>query len=100
MTFLHEEFDEETGEFLHTTFAVVDEDDTAYFGKLNYLKHDITFERLTSALAPIPDDDLFSEWTPSDVKLTKAPDTLPPNIYIKRPTFFYTMYSKNITSST
>ncbi|KAF2245859.1 kinase-like protein [Trematosphaeria pertusa] len=64
LTFLHEEFDEETGEFRHTTFAVVDEDDTAFFGKSNHPKHDITFEQLTSALAPIPDDDLFPEWMP------------------------------------
>ncbi|KAH7401400.1 kinase-like domain-containing protein [Pyrenochaeta sp. MPI-SDFR-AT-0127] len=86
LTFFHEEFDDGTGEFRYSTFAVVGEDDTVYFGKSNHLKHDIAFEQLTSALAPIPDDDLFPEWTPSDVKLTEAPDTLPPNIYIKRPT--------------
>lgn len=85
LTFLDEEFDEETGKFQDTTFAVVDEDDSAYFGKLNRPKNDITFEQLTSALAAIPDDDLFPEWTSLDVELTKAPDTLPPSIYIKRP---------------
>lgn len=85
LIFLHEEFDEETGEVLHTTFAFVDEDDTAYFGKSNRSKHDITLEELTSVLAPIPDMGLFPEWTSSDMELTKAPDTLPPNIYIMRP---------------
>lgn len=85
LTLVDEEVDDETGEVRHTTFAVVDEDDTAYFGKSNHPKGNITFEQLTSALAPIPDDDIFPEWMPSDVELTRAQDTLPLNIYIKRP---------------
>lgn len=85
LAFFHEEVDDVTGEFRYITFAVVDEDDTAYFGKLNHAKDDITFVQLTSALAPIPDDDIFPEWVPRDVELTRAQDTLPPNMYIKRP---------------
>lgn len=64
---------------------MVDEDDIAYFGKSNHPKNNINFEQLTSALAPIPDDDIFPEWMPSDVELTWAQDTLPPSVYIKRP---------------
>ncbi|KAJ4296476.1 hypothetical protein N0V90_006521 [Kalmusia sp. IMI 367209] len=68
------------------TRIVVDKDDTAYFGKSNHPKHDNLFEQFISALARIPNDDLSPEWTPSNVELTKAPDTLPLNIYIKHPT--------------
>lgn len=85
LAFLHEEFDEETGKFQHTTFAAVDKDDIVYFGKLSQLKQDITFEQITFALNPVPDSDLFPEWSPSEAALTKAPDELPPNVYIKRP---------------
>ncbi|KAL2375496.1 serine/threonine protein kinase [Blastomyces gilchristii SLH14081] len=84
LTFFHEEVDE-TGEFRHTTFAVLDEDDTAYFGKLNLPKHNITFLQLTSALAPISGNDLFPEWAPCNMELTQAQEPLPPNTYIKRP---------------
>lgn len=82
LTIFEEDFDQETGAFQHTTFAVIDEDDIAYFGTLNYRKHDITLEQLTSALTPISDHDFFPPW---DEKLTRAPDALPPNIYVKRP---------------
>jgi serine/threonine protein kinase len=85
LTFVHEEFDEETGKFQHTTFAAVDNDDIAYFGKLNQLKRDVTFEQINSGLTPIPDGDLYPEWPHSNMALTTAPDELPPNIYIKRP---------------
>lgn len=85
LNFFHEEVDDETGEFRHTTFAVFDEDDIAYFGKSDHPKCSIDFEQLKSALAAIPDDDLFPEWAPSNAELTQAQDTLPPNLYIKRP---------------
>ena len=85
LTFFHEEVDEVTGEFQNITFAVVDEDDTAYFGKSNHPKSNINLKQLTSALTPIPDDDIFPQWMPSSVELTRAQNTPPPNIYIKRP---------------
>ncbi|RMZ74315.1 kinase-like domain [Pyrenophora seminiperda CCB06] len=85
LTFFEEDFDQETGAFRHTTFAVIDEDGTAYFGTLNHRKRDITLEQLLSALAPISDHDFFPEWSPWNEKLTRALDALPPNIYVKRP---------------
>ncbi|KAL6866463.1 hypothetical protein ACO1O0_002574 [Amphichorda felina] len=84
LTFFHEEVDQ-TGEFQHTTFAVVDEDDTAYFGKSNHPKRNLTFQQIASALTPIPDNDIFPEWVPYSAELTEAPDTFPPITYIKRP---------------
>jgi len=87
LAFFYEEVDE-AGEFQYATFAVVDEDDTAYFGKLNHPKHSITFEQLTSALTPIPDEGIFPEWAPSSVILTRAQDTLPANTYVKHPNLY------------
>ncbi|KAI3390255.1 hypothetical protein diail_10856 [Diaporthe ilicicola] len=84
LAFFHEEVDGETGEFKHSTFALVDEDDVAYFGKTNYPRHNVTFEELTSALVPIPDNTLFPEWALHRGNLTLAQDTAI-DIYIKRP---------------
>ncbi|OAX79910.1 serine/threonine protein kinase [Emergomyces africanus] len=81
LAFFHEEVDE-TGEFQHTTFAVINEDDSAYFGKLNLLKRNITFLQLTSTLTPISGNDIFP---PYNMELTQAQEPLPPNTYIKRP---------------
>ncbi|KAH6700696.1 kinase-like domain-containing protein [Leptodontidium sp. MPI-SDFR-AT-0119] len=84
LALLSEEFDTETSEFRYTMFAVVD-DDAVYFGQLNIPKLEISFQQLTSALSPIPDEDIFPEWPHSGVTLTQAPEVLPANIYIKRP---------------
>lgn len=83
LAFFHEEVDGETGEFKHSTFALVDKDDVAYFGKTNHLRHNVTFEQLTSTLVPIPDNTLFPEWALYRGKLTLAQDTVI-DIYIKR----------------
>jgi len=85
LAFLREDFHQETGGFRRTAFAVVAEDDTAYFGRSLHRKQDLTFEELKFALAPIPDEAIFPEWAPSDVELTRAPDTLPLDTFIKRP---------------
>ncbi|EXU94875.1 protein kinase [Metarhizium robertsii] len=73
LAFFDEEVDDETGQFRHTSFAAFDAHDNAYFGKLNQTKSDITFSQLSmGALSCL-------------VELTKAPDTLPPNTYVKHP---------------
>lgn len=56
-----------------------------YFGQLNIPKVEISFQQLSSALSPIPDYDIFPAWPPADVQLTQAPDTVPADVYIKRP---------------
>ncbi|KAF1916940.1 hypothetical protein BDU57DRAFT_539169 [Ampelomyces quisqualis] len=85
LNLFEENFDLTTGAFRYTIFTFIDEDDIAYFGTLNHRKHDITLEQLTFALIPISDQYLFPEWSPRNEQLTRAPDALPPNIYIKRP---------------
>ena len=85
LTFYHEVVDDKTGDFQHTTFAMVDEDDTAYFGKSSQPRRNLTFTELTSALVPISDDEVFPRWEPYRAVLTQAQDTLLSDTYIKRP---------------
>lgn len=85
LAFFDEEHDDETGDFRHTSFAAFDTGDNAYFGTLNEPKSKITFAQLTSALSPIPDNELFPEWAPHDAKLTKVQDIALPSTYIKHP---------------
>ncbi|KAI0408043.1 kinase-like domain-containing protein [Xylaria palmicola] len=64
-------------------FATV-EDDTIYYGQLNKPKANILFEDATNSLAQIPDEEIFPRW-PQHITLTKAPEKLPPNVFVKRP---------------
>lgn len=84
LAFFHEEVDGETGGFKHSTLALVDEDDVAYFGKTNCPRDNVTFAQLTSAHVPIADNSLFPEWALHHGNLTLAQDT-GIDIYIKRP---------------
>ncbi|OAA34215.1 Protein kinase-like domain protein [Metarhizium rileyi] len=96
LAFFDEEVDDETGQFRHTSFAAFDADDNAYFGKLNETKSNISFLQLSFALAPISDNALFPEWALYNVELTKAPDTLPPNTYVKHPNLaFYEIFKEH-----
>ncbi|KAL2023336.1 hypothetical protein VTK56DRAFT_3074 [Thermocarpiscus australiensis] len=87
LTELWESFDH--GEFLATEFAVIEDDDTVYYGRLNMPKLKITSEQFTSALRQIPDEHLFPE-LPGDANITVAPDDLDKSkYYIKRPRLVY-----------
>lgn len=83
LAFFQEDVDE-ASDIPYTTFAVVDEHDSAYFGKLDHPISDITLNQLTSALTPIPDDDIFPVWT-LGTGLTQAQETSQAATYIKRP---------------
>ena len=80
-----ETVDPETSTFQHTTFGLVDEDDVAYFGKLYTPKSNIDFPQLTSALVPIPDEDIYPEWMPRNAKLTQTQETFSSDRFTKRP---------------
>lgn len=90
-----EDIDPETGEFLCTSFAVA-ADDIVYTGQLNTRKTDITLQQITAALNPIPDEVIFPKYpTSPDAPLTRAPEILPDNVYIKRPALStYNIYKK------
>ncbi|KAK3185291.1 hypothetical protein K4F52_005991 [Lecanicillium sp. MT-2017a] len=77
-----EEIDEDTGEFQYTMFAAV-EDDMMYYGQLNKPKAAISLQHATSVLSQIPDEEIFPRW-PQRLALTKAPEELPSNVFIKR----------------
>ncbi|POR35871.1 Serine/threonine protein kinase [Tolypocladium paradoxum] len=84
LLWVSEEVDEDTGDFRYTMFATV-EDDMIYYGQLNKPKADISFQDATDCLAPIPDEEIFPRWPPQGLTLTKAPEELPPNVFVKRP---------------
>ncbi|KAF4983607.1 hypothetical protein FZEAL_1016 [Fusarium zealandicum] len=83
LLWVSEEVDEDTGDFKYTMFATV-EDDMIYYGQLNKPKVYISFQDLTDSLTRIPDEQIFPRW-PQDLTLTKAPEELPPDVFVKRP---------------
>ncbi|KAH7268714.1 kinase-like domain-containing protein [Fusarium solani] len=83
LLWVSEEIDEDTGDFQYTMFATV-EDDMIYYGQLNKPKADILFQHATDSLARIPDEEIFPRW-PQGLTLTKAPEELPPDVFVKRP---------------
>lgn len=92
---LCEAFDKATRDFLYTTFAVIDDDDVVYFCQLDISKLKISFEQFTSALSPIPDEDIFPD-LPRNEKLTVAPEPLAGDFYIKRPRLsMYDVYKEH-----
>lgn len=96
LAFCDEEFDDKTCEFQHTSFAAFDADDNAYFGTLKKAKSSITFSQFSFALAPIPDEEIFPNWAPCNIGITKAQDEFSPNIYVKRPNLsFYETFRKH-----
>lgn len=84
LSFLHEEHDEESGRF-QTTFALFNKDDVPYFGKSDLPKRGISLEQLAVALSAVPDEHVFPQWANDGVGLTRAPETLTPHLYVKRP---------------
>lgn len=83
LLWVSEEVDDDTGDFKYTMFATV-EDDMIYYGQLNKPKAEISFQRATDILARIPDAEIFPRWS-QGLTLTKAPEELPPDVFIKRP---------------
>ncbi|XWW99204.1 hypothetical protein V2A60_007213 [Cordyceps javanica] len=82
LLWVSEEVDEGTGEFQYTMFATV-EDDAIYYGQLNKPKADILLQHATNSLSRIPDEKIFPRW-PQRLTLTKAPEELPSDVFIKR----------------
>ncbi|KAK3401577.1 kinase-like domain-containing protein [Sordaria brevicollis] len=70
---------------VYTTFALVDDEDRVFFGQLPFKKTEITFEQITAALEPVPDEHIYPN-LPQE-RLTVAPSDVVarPDIFIKRP---------------
>ncbi|KAM0433322.1 hypothetical protein ACHAPT_004198 [Fusarium lateritium] len=84
LLWVSEEVDEDTGDFQYTMFATV-ENDMIYYGQLDKPKADISFQHATDALARISDEEIFPRWPHECLTFTKAPEELPPDVFIKRP---------------
>ncbi|KAE8146850.1 kinase-like domain-containing protein [Aspergillus avenaceus] len=85
LTFVSEERDPETGKYEHTSFILIDETDTFYYGRLTIPKAQATFNLVTHALKSVSDSEVFPKWPTSGVELTQAPPALTDNVHIKRP---------------
>jgi hypothetical protein len=84
LDFILETCNPETEEFLHTSFAVFN-DETLYYGQLNIPKANVTFDQISNALTHVPDDRFFPKWPTPEMEFTEAPATLISEIYLKRP---------------
>lgn len=94
LLWVSEEVDEDTGVFQYTMFAMV-EDDMIYYGQLNMPKAGISYQHATDSLVRIPDEEIFPRW-PQGLSLTKAPEELPPDVFVKRPGLaLYDIFSKH-----
>ncbi|KAK4085695.1 uncharacterized protein Triagg1_685 [Trichoderma aggressivum f. europaeum] len=93
LLWVYEVFDDETEDFKHTQIAKVD-DDKIFYCEISKPKTDITFQEITTSLTRLPDDEIFPPW-PQALTTTKAPQELPPAIFIKRPQIeLYGFFSK------
>ncbi len=87
LDFVAESFDTTTKDFLYTMFAIVERDDSVYFGQLPIPKLEITPKEFTAALVHLPDEEIYPEF-PSGGELSAAPDQLASHHYLKRPRLF------------
>lgn len=72
-----------TGAFIRTTFAYVDNDDRVWFGRTNDIrKYDLTVDDLNHLLQPIPDERIYPLETDTIHIVSRAERE---NLYIKRP---------------
>jgi serine/threonine protein kinase len=75
----------ETRQDQQTSFAVVDNSETFFYGSLKLPRDKITLEQLNSALKRVPDNDVYSNWPVPGMELTQAQDFPMENVYVKHP---------------
>lgn len=94
LLWVYEVVDDETGNLLYTEIAKVN-DDKIFYGQISKPKADISFQEISASLIQVPDQKIFPRW-PQAFTATKAPQELPPGIYIKRPNIaLYDIFSKH-----
>jgi len=75
--------DYSTGAFIRTTFAYIDDQDRAWFGKTNDIrKYDLNVEDLNRLLQPVPDEKIYP-LKPDTVSVVSEANRK--KLYIKRP---------------
>lgn len=85
LAFVQEEVDSDSNAFRYTSFGLLDENEILYYGQLPIRKTEMSLDQLMHALKPVPDDTIFPAWP--ETKLRKAPETLPPDVFVKRAPF-------------
>lgn len=94
LRWVYEVVDDETGDLRYTEIAKVNED-KIFYGQISKPKANISFQEISASLSQIPDQEIFPRW-PQAFTATKAPQELPPGIYIKRPKIaMYDVFSKH-----
>lgn len=94
MLWVSEEVHEDAPYFQRTTFAAV-EDDKIYYGQLEKRKEDIALRDASCSLVRIADKEIFPVWS-EDLDLTKAPENLESDVFVKRPSVaLYDVFSKH-----
>ncbi|QKX64738.1 uncharacterized protein TRUGW13939_11914 [Talaromyces rugulosus] len=84
LAFFQEEVDSDSNALRYTSFGILDENETLFYGQLPVRKAEISLDQLMHALNAVPDDTIFSAWPQPETKLCEAPEPLPPNVFIKR----------------
>jgi serine/threonine protein kinase len=84
LAFFQEEVDSDSNAFRYTSFGLLDDNETLYYGQLPVRMTEISLDQLMAALNPVPDDTIFPAWPRPETKLRDAPEPLPPDVFIKR----------------
>jgi serine/threonine protein kinase len=83
LAFTSEEVDPDSKKFQYTSFGLIDDNDTFYYGQLGLPKTEISLEQVRGALQPVPDNAIFPQWLGTELR--KAPEPQPAKHFTKRP---------------
>jgi len=84
LAFALERTDPHSNTFQYTSFGLIDDTDTFYYGQINAPKSEISLHQLTAALTPVPDNTILTLWP--GAPLREAPETQSAT-FIKRAAF-------------
>ncbi|KAJ5773308.1 hypothetical protein N7457_008204 [Penicillium paradoxum] len=85
LTEVWEQRDDIAGQIRHTSFAVFDNSEQFYYGRIEAPKTDVTFDQMANALRIVPDEEVYTKWPASSIALVQNPRTPIEGSYIKRP---------------
>ncbi|KAK1248576.1 hypothetical protein MKX08_006796 [Trichoderma sp. CBMAI-0020] len=94
LLWVYEEVEDEAGDLRYTEIAKLN-DDKIFYGQISKSKANISLQEIFASITQIPDQEIFPGW-PQAFTATKAPQELPPGIYIQRPKIaMYDVFSKH-----
>jgi hypothetical protein len=83
LAFTSEEIDPDSKKFQYTSFGLIDDNDTFYYGQLGLPKTEISLEQVRAALQPVSDNAIFPKWLGTELR--KAPEPQSAKHFTKRP---------------